>query len=336
MAELNPAGLVNPKATGNKDHIRGALLLVDFFDRPFVTTQPLNTDLLGYYMIDKYGNLEETVTKNPIIHIDLADYTKWIADYLNKNQTLNHNRSIDEYWRENSYGKWAIDLDSYGPYHLQGMEFEFSLNYTSNSDIPPTFRRSSARNIVNESVAIAFNNNVYLGDYDFFFILHSGYDESNVWYEFGQMQWKTGADVPYEYGVRAKMDQIEEILTARPELLLGLERINTLSYNTTTLPITGYTGNTYLRDCIAAYKAGTFTEFKFPVADRTWAAGYTGQGSATLTGGLGGINTAPTRYVRWTSWIASTSSWSSSSSATVPRSPGNGGGSRSVNYSQQG
>ena len=336
MKELNPAGLANPKATGNKDPINGALLLVDYWDRPFVTTQDLHTDLLGYYMFDKYGKYEDNITKNPIIHVDLADYTKWIADYLNKNQDINHNRSIDEYWREASYGKWAINLDAYGPYHLQGMEFEFSLNYTSNSDIPPTFRRSQGRSLVNESIALAYKNNVYLGDYDFFFILHAGYDESNVWYEFGQMQWANGTDVPYEYGVRAKMDQIELLLTMHPEYLLELEKTNVLSYNSTTLPITGYNGNTYLRDTIAAIKAGTFTEFKFPTADRTWANGYIGQGSSSLTGGAGGINTAPTRYVRWTSWIASTSSWSSSSTASVPRSPGNGGGSRSVSYSQQG
>jgi X-Pro dipeptidyl-peptidase len=336
MEELNPASLVNPKATGNKDPIRGALLLVDYWDRPFITTQPINSDLLGYYLFDQYGQYEDHITKNPIIHIDASEYTQWIADYLNKNQAINHYRSIDEYWREASYGKWQIELDSYGPYHLQGMEFEFSLNYTSNSDIPPTFRRSSSRSLVNESIALAYNNNVYLGDYDFFFILHAGYDESNVWYEFGQMQWASGADVPYEYGVRAKMDQIEVLLTEHPEYLLELEKPYVLSFSSTTPAINGYNANTYLRDTLAAVKAGTFTEFKFPTADRTWANGYTGQGSASLTGGLGGPNTAPTRYVRWTSWIASTSSWSSSSSATVPRSPGNGGGSRSVSYSQQG
>ncbi|MCL1874547.1 MAG: immune inhibitor A, partial [Clostridiales bacterium] len=335
MKELNPVGLVNPKAAGNKDPIRGALLLVDYWDRPFITTQPVNTDLLGFYLYDQYGKYTNEVTKNPIIHIDAADYTQWIADYLNKNQEINHYRSIDEYWREASYGKWQIELDSYGPYTLSGFEWEFSLNYTNWPDYPATFRRgatgrSGARSIVNESVALAYKNDIYLGDYDFFFILHAGYDESNVWYEFGMMQWPTFQDIPYEYGVGAKMEHMEQVLTAHPEYLLKLEEPNTLSFSSTTPPINGYNQNTVLRDAIAEVKerqaAGTLDEFefKFPAADWDWVSTYSWG------------NAAPTRYVAWTSWIASTSSWSSSSSASVPRSPENGGGSRSVSYSQQG
>ena len=334
MTELNTDGLVNPKATGNKDPIRGALLLVDYWDRPFVTTLDLHTDLLGYYLFDQYGKYEDTVTKNPIIHIDVADYTQWIADYLNKNSALNHYRSIDEYWREASYGKWAIELDSYGPYTLQGFEFEFSPSYNTFLDFPPTFRRaasgtSGSRNLVNESVALAWQNDVFLGDYDFFFILHAGYDESNVWYEFGMMQWAKPEDVPYEYGPGAKMEEIEEILTANPELLLALETTFT-SYSSTTPVLTGYTQSTVLSSAVAEVKerkaAGTLDEFefKFPPSDWDWYDNYTWG------------NAAPTRYVAWTSWIAAMSCWSASSSATVPRSPENGGGSRSVSYSQQG
>ena len=329
MTELNKSGLVNPMGRG-AEPIKGALVLVDFWDRPFIATQELNTDLLGYYLYDQYGKFEDTITKNPVIHIDLKDYKDWIRDYLNTNQAINHYRSIDEFWRENSYGKWAVDLESFGPYHLQGFEFEFDLSYTSWSDLPPVFRRASSgssnyRNMMDEGINYALKDGIYLGDYDFFFILHSGYDESSVWLEFGQMQWANQADVPSAYGPGAKMAEVEKILTENPEYLLALET-NTISFSSTTPVINGYT-QTFLRNQITEIKArkeaGTLDEyeFKFPAADWAWQIGYS----------YG--NAGPTRYVPWASWIATVSRWSSSGSSTVPRSTGT---SRTIRQSGQG
>gem|GEM_PF-4549859 len=330
--ELNPASLVNPMGRG-AEPIKGALVLVDFWDRPFIATQELNSDLLGYYLYDQFGQFEKNMTKNPVIHVNANDYATWIRDYLNKNQQINHYHSIDEFWRENSYGKWAVDLESFGPYHLPGFEFEFDLSYTNWSDLPPVFRRATSgssnyRNMMNEGIACALDDGIYLGDYDFFFILHSGYDESSVWLEFGQMQWATPQEVPYEYGPGAKMEEVEEILTKNPEFLLELETTMT-SFNSTTPVINGYT-QSFLRDKVAEVKsrkaAGTLAEFefKFPAADWAWQTTYS----------YG--NAGPTRYVPWSSWIATVSRWSSSGSSTVPRSPANGGGSRSIRQSGQG
>ncbi|MCL1815970.1 MAG: hypothetical protein FWG43_00010 [Clostridiales bacterium] len=332
MTELNKESLVNPMGRG-AEPIKGALVLVDFWDRPFIATQELNTDLLGYYLYDEFGKFEPSMTKNPVIHVDANNYREWIRDYLNKNQEINRYRSIDEFWRENSYGKWAVDLDSFGPYHMQGFEFEFDLSYTNWSDLPPTFRRATSgasnyRNMMNEGIAAALADGHYLGDYDFFFILHSGYDESSVWLEFGQMQWARPEDVPYEYGPGAKMEEVEEILTANPAYLLALETTMT-NFSGNTPVINGYIQG-FLREKIAEVKArqsaGTLAEFefRFPAADWAWQAGYS----------YG--NAGPTRYVPWSSWIATISRWSSSGSSTVPRSPENGGGSRSIRQSGQG
>ena len=335
MKELNEDGLINMKRNLPKEKIKGAIVLVDYWDRKFVTTEPLNSDLLGFYRYtEETGKREETVTKNPLLHVPPSEYRQWIADFLNINQDVNHNTSIDEYWRENSYGQWAIELDSYGPYTLDGFEFEFSPSYNTFADFPPAFRRgatgtSGSRNLVNESIALAMQNTVYLGDYDFFFILHAGYSESSTWYEFGMMQWATPADIPYEYGPGAKMEEIEKILTKNPEYLLNLETTNT-SFTSGIPVINGYNQSTALRNAIAEVKerkaAGTLSEFKFkfPEADWDWQQNY-------IHG-----NSAPTRYVEWTSWIAAMSTWSSSSSATVPKSPENGGGNISIQFSQQG
>ena len=317
MKELNPDGIINPKAAGNKEPIKGALLLVDFWDRPFITSQPVGSDMLGYYLHNPDGSLQDTITHNPIIHVDKEELAKWMADFIGKPQAINHALSVDGYWRENSYGKWAIEVDAFGPYTLQGFEMEYGLDYTTWADYPPTFRRAasgsgSGRSMTSESVALARDNGVYLGDYDFFFILHAGYDESNAWLEFGPMQWASPKDVPYEYGPGAKMDQIEEILTAHPEYLLSLDSRG------------GYNQSTAIRDAAAQVRAGTFSEFKFPAADRTWAANYSWG------------NAAPTRYVPWTAWLYATAAWANSGSASVPRSPANGGGNVSKQYSQQG
>ena len=335
MEELNEDGLVNMKRNLPKEKIKGAIVLVEYWDRKFVATQPQNSDLFGFYRYNEQtGQREDNVTKNPLFQVPPEEYNQWITDFLNLNQNINHNTSIDEYWRENSYGKWSIELDSYGPYTLDGFEFEYSPSYNTYADFPPTFRRgasgtSGARNLVNESISLAMQNNVYLGDYDFFFILHAGYSESSVWYEFGMMQWATPEDIPYEYGPGAKMEEIEKILTANPEYLLNLETTNT-SFTSGIPAINGYNQNTVLRDAIAEVKerkaAGTLGEyqFKFPQADWTWQQNYS----------YG--NASPTRYVEWTSWIAAMSTWSSSGSANVPKSPENGGGNLTIQYSQQG
>ena len=331
MTEQNPDSLYNSSrhAGGNanlgipehrKTPINGAIILVDFWDRPFLMLGEKNTDLFGWHTFDANDSYQDylakiergdPVTKNPQRVVkDEAELLKFWEDYLNKKITdptdnaFNHGSNTDEFWREVSYGKWNVDLKAFGVFHLEGLEMEYGLDYTSMNDLPPTFRRSSQRNFVNESIAAANAGNAWLGDFDFFFICHAGYDESGVWQEFGQVQWANGADVPYEYGVRAKMDEIEILFTKHPEYLVAL---NTRG---------GYSQTT-IRDeaakVVAHQAAGTLDqyEFKFPASDWTWANNYIGQGSQPGT--AGGANTAPTRYVKWTSWAAAATRWASSS-----------------------
>jgi len=324
MKDLNREGIVNPKAAGNKEPIRGALVLVDFWDRPFIASQPIGSDMLGYYLLNPDGTLQKTITHNPIISIDEKELAQWMADFIGIPQDVNHYVSVDGFWRENSYGKWSVEVDAYGPYTLQGFELEYGLDYTTWADYPPTFRRGAAsgtsgrRSLTTESVALARDNGLYMGDYDFFFILHSGYDESNAWLEFGPMQWASPQEVPYQYGAGAKMDQIEEILTAHPEYLLSLDARG------------GYNQATTIRDAAAEVRTrtanGTLDEyvFKFPQVDRNWYNTYSWG------------NAAPTRYVPWSAWLYATAAWASSGSSSVPRSPANGGGNVSKQYSQQG
>ena len=353
--ELNRDGLYNASrhAGGNaslgipehrKTPINGAIILVDFFDKPFLMLGEKNTDLFGWHTFAPFDTYKDyldkikrndPVTKNPQrVVTDEAALRKFWEDYLNTkitnpaNNAFNFGSNADEFWREVSYGKWAVDLKAFGPYHLQGLELEYGFSYVSANDMPPSLRHSSARSLISDSVAAANANGVYMGDYDFFFVCHSGYDQSAVWMEFGQVQWANGADVPYEYGPKAKMEELEVLFTEHPEYVTALAARG--GYSNTTLS----TEATKIANHIAA---GTLSEyeFKFPAADWTWANGYVGQ-SNSLPGTAGGPNTSPTRYVRWTSWAAGMTKWASSSGygGTTVRSSW-GTNVTNVPYSQQ-
>ena len=97
-----------PNATLQK----GLVILVDYADRPFVMTQPVGSDPL----------------KNPQIQVAEEDLAEWWENYLNVPSELNNWTSIDAFWRENSYGNWKVEIDAYGPYTLDGMEWEYGID----------------------------------------------------------------------------------------------------------------------------------------------------------------------------------------------------------------
>jgi M6 family metalloprotease-like protein len=167
--------------------IKGVVILVDYTDLPFVMTKPLGSDPLG----------------NPQVHVAEEDLAEWWENFLNVPQELNHWTSINEYWRENSYGKWKIEVEAFGPYHLAGMEWEYGIDSKNGS-------RTTKRNMESESIALfmadmkAKNTGIDLSDYDFGFIVHAGYDESGGWQEAGEMMFQTKEDVPASFGMTAE------------------------------------------------------------------------------------------------------------------------------------
>jgi len=160
MTELDPASLVNPTTpgAGRPIPINGGLVLVDYLDRPFISGQPQGSDVLGFYMYADDGSgydYDAGIIRNPVNSVldfperypnGYQDLPKFWEDYLN-DQTfteLNYGSTIDEYWRENAYGKWAVDLTAYGVYTLPYFEFEIMGTYMGQfntyNDIPPSFR----------------------------------------------------------------------------------------------------------------------------------------------------------------------------------------------------
>ncbi|MBU8772695.1 M6 family metalloprotease domain-containing protein [Cytobacillus oceanisediminis] len=165
--------------------LRGALVIVDFPDREFILSQPEGSEVAG----------------NPIGtgNIPRDEIGQFWVDFLNKPQPLNNYRTINEYWRENSYGKWAVELDSFGTYRMDHNEFQYGLNeFGQQANMPGEYE---AKNLRTEAMEKAKADIAASGkDYDFTFILHAGYDESGVWQEFGEMMFQTAEDVAKEFG----------------------------------------------------------------------------------------------------------------------------------------
>ena len=338
--ELNPASLDNKFAhSGNSPNqpIIGGLLLFEYLDRKFISRGEAGSDPLGYYLFNQDGSgMQDTVTKNPMYNvpkliaqekgIDIKDVTdtmfaRWWADFLNKSLAVNNGTSIDEFWRECSYGKWATELDPYGPFTIPYFEFE-TMGYDHGSsfqtyrDVPPSFRTGASgtgngASFDTQARTLAVAQGVPFETFDFFFYLHAGYDESGVWQEFGQSQFATRKDIPYELGPGPRMKKVEEFFTENPEWLA--------TYRTR---YSGTPSAAFWAGELAKYEAmqvlGTEKDyiFKLQDADWEWVNGYNDQTQRN------------TRYVPFTAWEAAVSEWSHAGTFTY-----NG---RSIRCSTQG
>jgi M6 family metalloprotease-like protein len=171
--------------------MKGALIVVDFDDREFIISQ-------------EPGSME---AGNPIGigNIPREEVGQFWVDFLNTPQPLNNYRTIDEYWRENTYGKWSIELEAFGPYRMDGKEFQYGMNeFGQQVNMPPGYE---PMNLMPEAMEAAREDMEASGeDYDFTFILHAGYDESGVWQEFGEMMFQTPEDVTDDFGSPAEYD----------------------------------------------------------------------------------------------------------------------------------
>ena len=352
--ELNPAGL-NNRFSWDGNPVRpiiGGLIMFQYLDRKFVSSQPVGSDPLGYYMMNQdYANpVENGTTRNPVIDVyqSFADeegltrelliekyttgangpdangltaldrkFAQWWADFLNKPSAINNYTGISEYWRENSYGQWDVELRPFGPYTIPYFEFETMGGYDMNSgyqtyrDIPPSFRRG-ATGTQNANNDFAFDTIAHgiarekghFDGLDFFFLLHAGYDESGIWQEFGQAQFATRKDIPYELGPGPRMKEVEAFFTQNPEYLeVYAERY------------ANHFGKQFWIDAVAAYKSWDSAHaawaaiaenpapeptyaFKLSQADWDWVDGY----YSTET-------QKNTRYVSFAPWLAAISEW---------------------------
>ncbi|WP_240197256.1 M6 family metalloprotease domain-containing protein [Nonomuraea lactucae] len=176
----------DPAAKGSKRTFKGALVLLDYPNQPFVVTQPKGS----------------TIFKNPSAEahdIPRDQVAKFYQDFLNTPNALNKGHTIHEYWMEDSGGRIGVELTGFGPYTMPGKDHEYAMEYQP--DACPA-GDTCTRNLR------ADGNAAWLADvgedtakkFDFVFYLSAGQDESSTWQEFGMMKFPNKDAVTDDFG----------------------------------------------------------------------------------------------------------------------------------------
>jgi M6 family metalloprotease-like protein len=178
-----------------------ALVLTDFPDKTFFVSQPAGSTIYGTPTIEAHD-------------IPRADVPAFYRDFLNKPQPLNHFQTMNRYWMEDSYGKYGVQLDSFGPYKLPGNSYQYFLTDQSGSANNPahcpqlTPAKPCNLNFRTDARAawLADVGAAKIAEYDNIFYVSAGEDESSTWQEFGEMKFLNQDAVTDAFGPKAYGD----------------------------------------------------------------------------------------------------------------------------------
>ncbi|WP_062428947.1 M6 family metalloprotease domain-containing protein [Herbidospora daliensis] len=176
----------DPNVKGSDRTFKGALVLLDYPNQPFVVTQPQGS----------------TVFKNPSAQahdIPRDQVAKFYQDFLNTPNDLNKGHTIHEYWMEDSGGRIGVELTGFGPYQMPGKDHEYALEYQRAACPAGDSCNKNLRNDGNAAWLAGVGQEV-ADQFDFVFYLSAGQDESSTWQEFGMMKFPTKEDVTDEFG----------------------------------------------------------------------------------------------------------------------------------------
>ncbi len=178
----------DPSVAGSERNFKGALVLVDFPNQPFVVTQPANSTI--------YGN------PSGVQNLDRSDVPAFYRDFLNKPGKLNRGHTIHEYWMEDSGGRYGIELSSFGVYQMPAKSHEYGIENSMQRGLGCPAGDTCGRDIRTDAKAAwtAAVGEEEAASFDFVFFLSAGQDESSTWQEFGQMKFQTKDDVTDEFG----------------------------------------------------------------------------------------------------------------------------------------
>src|SRR5688572_26402145 len=156
----------DPTKQGSVRNFKGALVLVDYANQPFVITQPANSTIYG----------------NPIsVHdVPRSEVAAFYRNFLNTPGDLNRGHTIHEYWMEDSGGRFGIDLTGFGAYQMPRKSHEYGIesNMQRGAGCPAgdvcqqDFRRDA------RALWIADVGETVAAQFDFVFFLSAGQDES--------------------------------------------------------------------------------------------------------------------------------------------------------------
>ena len=180
-----------------------ALVVTDFPGTPLAITQPENGTVFGTPTAQAHD-------------VPRAQAAEWYRDFLNTPQAINNFQTMNRYWMEDSFGKYGVQLDAFGPYQLPGTQYQYFLgdqsagnrtqhcpNLTPAKPCTLNFR-TDARAAWEAAVGAA-----KIAEYDNVFYVSAGEDESSTWQEFGEMKWNTPEEVPDAFGPKALGDPLQ-------------------------------------------------------------------------------------------------------------------------------
>ncbi|MFD0471779.1 M6 family metalloprotease domain-containing protein [Nonomuraea thailandensis] len=176
----------DPSVKGSQRTFKGALVLLDYANQPFVVTQPKGSTVFGNPSAEAHDIPREQVAK-------------FYQDFLNTPNDLNKGHTIHEYWMEDSGGRIGVELTGFGPYTMPGKDHEYAMEYQRGACPAGDTCTRNLRTDGNAAWLAAVGPDV-LAQFDFVFYLSAGQDESSTWQEFGMMKFPTKEDVTDEWG----------------------------------------------------------------------------------------------------------------------------------------
>src|SRR3954447_15297260 len=190
----------NPDIQPSVKKWKVALVLTDFDDKPYYVTQPAGSTIYGTPTLEAHDIPRDQVAS-------------WYRDFLNKPQALNHFQTMNRYWMEDSFGKYGVQLDAFGPYRLPRHSYQyFMTEFGGNANLAHCPNLTPAApcngNFRNDARAawLADVGSAVIAGYDNIFYVSPGEDESSTWQEFGEMKFKTQDDVTDDFGPKAYGD----------------------------------------------------------------------------------------------------------------------------------
>lgn len=168
--------------------------------------------ILGDFTDQKFRIAETTVDVTGQKGLGVEDPAQYWLDYLFYDTDPNsptHGHTVGEYWLEDSFGLIGVDAEAFGPYTMDGPEYQYGLSgdagFGRADDCPDDSgcNTSFDQELLQKSTADVTAATATQGDFDFRFLLHAGYDESGVWNNFGQMAFNEKEDVTEPFGPTA-------------------------------------------------------------------------------------------------------------------------------------
>ncbi|KAJ3481338.1 hypothetical protein NLJ89_g12220 [Agrocybe chaxingu] len=118
----------DPSRTGSIRNFNIALVAVDYPDQPFVVTQTAGS----------------TIFSNPqpvAAELSRDEVPAFYRDLLNKPSDINHRHTLHEYWMQDSFGRFGVDLTVFGAYELPARSWQYGIDNGFNAGECPTGER---------------------------------------------------------------------------------------------------------------------------------------------------------------------------------------------------